>query len=43
MTRRSSVLLKFPRATVVTTDTTHFSQYRRFRDEPLRLVAPKVG
>ncbi len=32
-----------PRATVVTTDTTHFSQYRRFRDEPLRLVAPKVG
>jgi uncharacterized protein len=30
----------FPRAKVVTTDTAHFTVYRRFRDKPLSLVHP---
>ncbi len=31
----------FPRATVVTTDSAHFSVYRRFRDRPLSLLHPR--
>ena len=30
----------FPRAIVITTDSTHFSVYRRFRDKPLILIHP---
>lgn len=30
----------FPRARVVTTDSAHFSVYRRFRDKPLPLIHP---
>jgi len=30
----------FPRATVITTDTAHFTVYRRFRDKPLTLLLP---
>ena len=30
----------FPRATVITTDSAHFSVYRRFRDKPLTLIHP---
>lgn len=31
----------FPRATVITTDSEHFTVYRRFRDKPLALIHPK--
>jgi uncharacterized protein len=31
----------FPRAKVVTTDSDHFTVYRRFRDKPLELVHPR--
>ncbi|MBI4626881.1 MAG: DNA-binding protein [Verrucomicrobia bacterium] len=30
----------FPRATVITTDSAHFTVYRRFRDKPLSLIHP---
>ena len=30
----------FPRATVITTDSAHFTVYRRFRDKPLTLIHP---
>ena len=30
----------FPQATVITTDSAHFSVYRRFRDKPLTLLHP---
>jgi predicted nucleic acid-binding protein len=30
----------FPRARVITTDTAHFSVYRRFRNKPLDLILP---
>ena len=30
----------FPRAKVITTDTAHFTVYRRFRDKPLALIHP---
>ena len=30
----------FPRATVITTDSAHFTVYRRFRDKPLTLLLP---
>ena len=30
----------FPRATVITTDSAHFTVYRRFRDKPLPLIHP---
>ena len=30
----------FPRATVITTDSAHFTVYRRFRDKPLALLIP---
>lgn len=30
----------FPRARVITTDSEHFTVYRRFRDKPLALVHP---
>jgi predicted nucleic acid-binding protein len=30
----------FPHATVITTDTDHFTIYRRFRDKPLTLLHP---
>lgn len=30
----------FPRATVITTDSAHFTVYRRFRDKPLALLLP---
>ncbi len=30
----------FPRARVITTDTAHFTVYRRFRDKPLSLLHP---
>lgn len=31
----------FPRAKVVTTDTAHFTVYRRFRNKPLALIHPR--
>jgi len=31
----------FPRATVITTDSAHFTVYRRFRDRPLALLHPR--
>lgn len=30
----------FPRAKVITTDSAHFTVYRRFRDKPLALIHP---
>ena len=30
----------FPRATVITTDSAHFTVYRRFRDKPMALIRP---
>ena len=30
----------FPKATVITTDSAHFTVYRKFRDKPLNLVHP---
>ena len=30
----------FPHATVITTDSAHFTVYRRFRDKPLPLLQP---
>ena len=30
----------FPRARIITTDTAHFTVYRRFRDKPLSLILP---
>jgi hypothetical protein len=30
----------FPRATVITTDSAHFTVYRHFRDQPLALLIP---
>jgi predicted nucleic acid-binding protein len=30
----------FPRATIITTDSAHFTIYRRFRDKPLALLHP---
>ena len=30
----------FPHATVITTDSAHFTVYRRFRDKPLTLIHP---
>ena len=30
----------FPNATVITTDSAHFTVYRRFRDKPLTLIHP---
>ena len=32
----------YPHAKVLTTDTEHFTIYRRFRDKPLALIHPKV-
>ena len=31
----------FPRAKVITTDSAHFTVYRRFRDKPLALIHPE--
>lgn len=31
----------FPSATVITTDSAHFTVYRRFRDKPLKLLNPR--
>jgi len=31
----------FPRAKVITTDSAHFTVYRRFRDKPLALIHPR--
>lgn len=31
----------FPHATVITTDSAHFTVYRRFRDKPLALIQPR--
>lgn len=32
----------YPHAKILTTDTEHFTIYRRFRDKPLALIHPKV-